>query len=85
MSLADAAKALDDLADGGLPSQKNVLLGLNSLDTVLLQGGYEQALYDAAAALELFVAAGGMASRTAEGRARYSLLAAAVRRAITNG
>jgi len=85
MSLADAAKALDDLASGQLPSQKNVLLGLNALDTVLLQGGCEQALSDAAAALELFVAAGGMASRSAEGRARYGLMAAAVRRAMPDG
>lgn len=85
MSLADAANALDDLASGQLPSQKNVLLGLNALDSLLLQGGREQALYDAAAALELFVAAGGMASRTAEGRVRYGLMAAAVRRAMTGG
>ncbi len=85
MSLADAAKALDNLASGHLPKQKMVLLGLSSLDTVLLQGGCEQALHDAAAALELFVAAGGMANRSAQGRARYGVLAAAVRRAMTDG
>ena len=85
MSLADAAKALDNLASGHTPKQKLVLLGLNSLDTVLLQGGCEQALHDAAAALEVFVASGGVSNRSADGRARYGVLAAAVRRAIGHG
>ena len=85
MSLLDAARALDNLASGHLPKQKLVLLGLSSLDTVLLQGGREQALHDAAAALELFVAAGGMANRSTEARARYGVLAAAVRRAMSDG
>ncbi len=85
MTLAHAAKALDDLASGQPPSHRLVLLGLSSLDTVLLQGGCEQALHDAAAALELFVASGGMADRSAEGRSRYGVGAAAVRRAMADG
>ena len=85
MSLVEAAKALDSLAGGHLPKQKLVLLGLASLDSLLLQGGGEQALHDAAAALELYVAAGGMSDRSSKGRSRYGKLAAAVRRAMTNG
>ena len=85
MSLADAARSLDNLASGHQPKQKLVLLGLSALDTVLLQGGREQALQDAAAALELYVGAGGMANRSAEARARYGVLAAAVRRAMIDG
>ena len=85
MSLLDAAESLDHMASGRLPTSKRVLLGLNSLDTMLLQGGCEQALHDAAAALELFVAAGGLAHKSAEARSRYGLLAAAVRRPMPNG
>jgi len=85
MTLLDAAQALDNLASGRLPSQKRVSLGLSSLDSLLLQDGCEQALQDAAAALELFVAAGGLSNKGKEARARYGVLAAAVRRAMTDG
>ena len=77
MTFLDAARALDDLASGRMPSQKSVLLGLNSLDTVLLRGGGEQLLHDAAATLELFVATGGVVSNSGDARARYALMAAA--------
>ena len=84
MSLADAAESLDDLASGRQPSQQCVLLGLASLDAVLSRGGCEHALKDAAATLELFVATGGVVSNFADARARYGLMAAAVRRVMTH-
>ncbi len=70
---------------GRLPDQSSVLLGLNSLDLLLLQDGCEQALQDAASVLELFVATGGVVGKGAEARTRFGLLAAAVRRAMTDG
>ena len=82
MTFLDAASALDDLASGRMPSQKSVLLGLNSLDSALLQDGGEQSLHDAAATLELFVATGGVVSNFVDARARYALMAEAVRRAM---
>ena len=84
MTFLNAARSLDDLASGRMPSQQSVLLGLNSPDTVLLSGGGEQLLHDAMATLELFMATGEVVSNSADARARYALMAAAVRRAMTD-
>ncbi len=82
MSLADAAYALDELAGGRIPDQIRAMRGLEALDPLLLQGGRDQALHDAAATLELFVATGGTASMLAEARARAGEMAAAVRQVM---
>jgi hypothetical protein len=57
-----------------------VVLGLQALDPLLLQGNREQALHDAAATLELFIATGGMVSIFADARVRAAAMAAALRR-----
>ena len=67
------------------PAKSASLLGLNSLDPLLLQDNCAQALLDAASVLERFVAAGGVVSKVADARTRYGTLAAAVRRAMTDG
>lgn len=58
------------------------MCGLEVLDPLLLQGGREQALFDAAATLELFVATGGTVSMLAEARRRAAEMADAVRRVM---
>lgn len=85
MSLLDAAQALDSLASGQLPRHERVLLGLNSLDPLLLHDSCEQALHDAASTLELFLVSDGVASEFMDARTRYGAMAAAVRRAIGHG
>ncbi len=82
MSLADAAYALDELAAGRMPDQTRVIRGLEALDSLLLQSGREQALYDAAAILELFVSTGGTISPFEETRVRTVAVADAVRRVM---
>lgn len=82
MSLANAAYALDELANGRIPDQDCALRGLEALDSLLLQGGRDQALHDAAAFLELLVATGGTASMPTEARQRAAEMADAVRQVM---
>lgn len=82
MTLLDAAYALDELATGRVPDLERALKGLLSLDPLLLSGGHEQALHDAAATLELLVATGGTVSLFATRGDRAGAMADAVRRVI---
>ena len=85
MGLEDAVYALDELAAGRVIDLGRAMQGLLAVDLLLLAGGREQALHDAAATLELLVATGGTVSLFVSARARASLMAAAVRRAIEHG
>ena len=68
----------------GCPAKNPFCSGSTPLDSALLQGGGEQSLHDAAATLEIFVATGGVVSNFVDARARYALMAEAVRRAMTD-
>lgn len=85
MSLADAANVLDQLATGQVPDPVQAVRGLHALDPLLLKGGFDQDLHDAAATLELLVATGGTANLFTAARARAGAMADAVRRAIAHG
>ena len=82
MTLLDAAYALDELAAGRMPDLERAVQGLLALDPLLLSGGHEQAMHDAAATLELLVATGGTVSLFATGGERAGTMADAVRRVI---
>ena len=85
MSLTDAAYALDELAAGRTPAQSRAVRGLHALDELILQGGCEQALRDAAATLELYVATGGVISIFAGARSRAAEMAVAIRQFLKDG
>ena len=85
MSLLDAANVLDELNDGRIPELDQAVRGLLALDPLLLHGGCEQALHDAAATLELLVATGGTIGLYVSARLRVGAMADAVRRAINHG
>ncbi len=82
MSLADAAHALDELAAGQIPDQALAMRGLEAIDPLLLQGGREQSLHDAADLLKLIVVRDGSLVTLAETRARAAAMANAVRQVM---
>ncbi len=81
MSLLDTVYALEELAAGRIPATSRVVLGILALDHVLRPSAYDQDLLEAGATLELFLARGGTPARSAKGRARAAVLAAAARKA----
>ncbi len=82
MSLADAAHALDELAAGQTPDPALAMRGLEAIDPLLLQGGRDQALRDAADLLELVVVRDGSLVTLAETRDRAAVMANAVRQVM---
>jgi len=85
MTLLDAAQVLDQLDAGQTPDLAQAARGLEALDPLLLRGGYEQALHEASATLELLVATGGTIGLYVSARNRAKTMADAVRRAIGHG
>ena len=79
MTLADAAQSLDDLANDRPPSSKRVLLGLNSLDTILLRPRRPSGAARRVCRLGPLRGNRRDVSHLANARARYAQLAAAVR------
>ena len=82
MCLADAADALDELADGRRPDGKCAMRGLEALNALLPTSG-EPDLSEAAAVLDVFLAT-GMITFGVRGKSRKRALAAAVRRALNS-
>ena len=84
MSFPDAAHVLDELDSGRIPDLGQALRSLQALDPLLLRGGCEPELHDAAATLELLVATGGTVDLLTAARTRAKAMADAVRRVIVD-